>query len=138
MHAAVATLKLGDRVVVRDVIEQDKLIPLIASADALVMPSLREPFGIAAAEALALETPAVLTEVDGFKELVGDSHGALLVPPANPAVLAEAIMTIRNDPAAAKAMADRGRRRVDERFSIDACARRWQAIFAAVHEGRRP
>lgn len=49
----------------------DQLFPLIQAADAVVIPSLREPFGIAAAEAMLLGTPVVLTRVDGFVELGG-------------------------------------------------------------------
>ena len=62
----------------------DQLFPLIQAADAVVIPSLREPFGIAAAEAMLLGTPVVLTRVDGFVELVGESEGALMVPPGDP------------------------------------------------------
>lgn len=72
-----------------DALPQDKLFLLIQSADAVVLPSLIEPFGIAAAEAMALGTPTVLTDIDGFKELVGDSNSALKVPVNDSSSLAE-------------------------------------------------
>ena len=72
-----------------------QLFPLIQSADAVVIPSLREPFGIAAAEAMLLGVPVVLTRVDGFLELVGDSEGAVMVSPNDPRGLAEAIWSLK-------------------------------------------
>ncbi len=56
----------------------DQLFPLIQSADDVVIPSLREPFRIAAAQAMLLGVPVVLTCGDGFVELVGDCEGALM------------------------------------------------------------
>jgi len=67
----------------------DQLFPLIQSADDVVIPSLREPFGIAAAEAMLLGVPVVLTRVDGLIELVGDSEGALMASPGDARSLAE-------------------------------------------------
>jgi len=46
----------------------DQLLPDLWSANAIVIPSLREAFGIAAAEAMPLEVPVALTRVDGFVE----------------------------------------------------------------------
>ncbi len=136
LHAEIARLGLAENVSMLGVLDQTELMPLIAAADAYVMPSLREPFGIAAAEAMALGTPTILTEVDGFLELVGDSGAALMAPPANPQMLAERIMQIRRDPGAARAMGQMAAQRMADRFSLDACAHRWIEIFRAVHEGR--
>jgi len=58
-------------------LRQAELFPLIAASDGVVLPSLREGFGIAAAEAMALGMPVILTRIDGFMELVGDSDVAL-------------------------------------------------------------
>ncbi len=136
LRAEAARLGLGDVVIIEDVLDQTQLMPLIAAADAYVMPSLREPFGIAAAEAMALGTPTVLTETDGFLELVGDSGTALMAPPADGPALANRIAQVRSDPAAARAMGERAARRIADRFSLDACASRWIEIFDAVQHDR--
>lgn len=129
-------LGLGGQVSLAGVLDHAELMPLIAAADAYVMPSLREPFGIAAAEAMALGVPTVLTEVDGFLELVGDSGAALMARPADAESLADCIARIHADPAAARTMGGKAARRIAERFSLDACARRWIEIFEAVHAGK--
>lgn len=136
LNQDVARLGLGDVVQIHDVIDQTRLIPLIAAADACVMPSLREPFGIAAAEAMALGVPTVLTAVDGFVELAGVDHAALLVPPADPPALAEAIRQLSEDCSMAQTLGKRGARRIAGHFSLDACAERWAEIFDAVHTGQ--
>ena len=129
-------LGLSDRVICHDVLEQAELMPLIAAADAFVMPSLREPFGIAAGEAMALGVPTILTEVDGFIELEGGTNSALMSPAADGQSLANCILELRADPERAQAMGRRAAARIAEHFSIDACARRWIEIFDAVQIGK--
>ena len=79
LRARAAELGLTEAVEFAPPMPHDQLFSLMQAADAVVIPSLREPFGIAAAEAMLLGVPVVLTRVDGFVELVGDSEGALMV-----------------------------------------------------------
>lgn len=64
-------------------------------ADLLVLPSRKETYGMVVAEALARGVPVVAGEVGGVPEALGhDPHGrrpGLLVPPEDPAALAEAL-----------------------------------------------
>jgi glycosyltransferase involved in cell wall biosynthesis len=110
----------------------DQLFLLIQAADAVVIPSLRETFGIAAAEAMLLGTPVVLTRVDGFVELVGESEGALMVLPGDPRSLAEAIWSLKKDPDLRRAVAERGRARIAKNFEISVCASKWAQLFDRV------
>lgn len=60
---------------------------LYAAADVCVMPSVHEPFGIVALEAMASGVPLIATEVDGLGEIVADDQGneyALIVRPDDP------------------------------------------------------
>lgn len=61
--------------------------------EVLAMPSLKEAFGTAAAEALAAGTPAVVTDSGGMKEYVTERCGAV-VPPSDPAALAAALLNV--------------------------------------------
>ncbi len=122
---------IEDQVQIHNVIDHAILFPLIAAANAVVMPSLREPFGIAAAEAMILATPCILTAVDGFKELAGDA--ALLVPPANPEAIADAILKLRDNPKFASELGLAGQRRVQDNFDISVCANRWNEILRSAH-----
>lgn len=129
LQAQVERLGLTAAVTIGPIIPHAQLLPLIRAADALVQPSLREPFGIGAVEAMALGTPVILSDVDGFCETTDGGRVARLVPPGAAAALAAAIGELRDDPATARTRADAARAHVRAHFSIDACADRWHAIL---------
>ncbi|MFB2623898.1 MULTISPECIES: glycosyltransferase family 4 protein [Methanothermobacter] len=61
------------------------------AADIFVLPSLEEPFGLVALEALACGTPTIATSVGGLREFVRDSETGYSVPPRDSAAIAEKI-----------------------------------------------
>ncbi|RZS43392.1 glycosyltransferase involved in cell wall biosynthesis [Herbihabitans rhizosphaerae] len=75
----------------------DELAGLFASAEVACVPSVFEGFSLPAVEAMTCGTPLVATTAGALPEVVGDA--ALLVPPANPAVLAGALTTVLRDSA---------------------------------------
>jgi glycosyltransferase involved in cell wall biosynthesis len=66
------------------------------SADVVVVPSRREPLGLAAVEALACGTPVIAAAVGGLIEVVRDGENGVLVPPADPGALASALGRLRD------------------------------------------
>ncbi|HEX59052.1 MAG TPA: glycosyltransferase, partial [Methanomicrobia archaeon] len=62
----------------------------------VVIPSLYEPFGIVALEAMAAKTPLVASAVGGLSEIIGEKEG-LKVPPDNSDKLADAIIDVLTD-----------------------------------------
>jgi glycosyltransferase involved in cell wall biosynthesis len=81
-------------------------------------------------EALAFQRPAIATAISGIPELIRDGDTGLLVPQADAAALAEAILRVRGDPEAAEAMARRGRAFVEAHFDLAANAARQMALFS--------
>jgi glycosyltransferase involved in cell wall biosynthesis len=69
-------------------------LPLL---DCFVLPSLSEGLGYAVMEAMVAGLPIVATRVGGIPELVRDGEQALLVEPANPEALAEALTRVLLD-----------------------------------------
>ena len=122
-------LGLHSIVTLQGIVPQPDLHKLLAASDCVVLPSLREAFGLAAAEAMVTATPVILTSVDGFIELVGDSECALIVQPANYIELADAILKIMTDPIFAMQLGIKGRQRVVENFDISICALAWRELF---------
>jgi glycosyltransferase involved in cell wall biosynthesis len=122
---------LANQVTFSPVIPHERLLPLIAAADAVVLPSLREPFGIAAAEAMALGVACVLSDVDGFRELTAGADCALLTPPGDADALAAAVLRLHSDPALVANLGRRAREHVCARFGIAACAERWIDLLEA-------
>ncbi len=89
--------------------------------DLLVVPSLEEPFGTVAAEAAAAGTAVVASHVGGLSEVVLDGETGVLVPPGDPARLAEAVGALLDDPDRLRAL---GRNALEhaQRFSPGAYA----------------
>ena len=85
---------------------------LLRAADIVVVPSLYEPFGLAATEAMAAGTPLVASRVGGLAEQVEDGVTGLLVSAGDAAELREAISAVLDDPRAAAERAHEARRRL--------------------------
>jgi glycosyltransferase involved in cell wall biosynthesis len=68
-------------------------------------------------EAMALGTPVVASDVAGIPDALADGCG-VLVPPQNPAALADGIATLLADEAARRRIAACARRRVEERYDV--------------------
>ncbi|MTV48151.1 glycosyltransferase [Heliobacillus mobilis] len=119
-------------------------VGLLRGADVAVFPSLYEPFGIVALEAMAAETPCVVSETGGLTEIVKHRHNGLKAYPNNPGSLAEQIKTALGDELLGKSMTKTGAREVREIYSWDAIAARTVDVYnsvetvRAVPERRRP
>lgn len=70
-------------------------IPLwLGAADALILPSLSEAFGIVNAEALAMGIPVIASRIGGIPEVVEDGRSGLLIEPGSSQAIAEALDSI--------------------------------------------
>ncbi len=90
-------------------VDRDRLPELLRSADVLVVPSTwNEPGALTAGEGMASGLPVVSSRVGGLPDIVGEA--GILVPPGDPAALAEALRALE-DPAerARRAEASRAR-----------------------------
>jgi D-inositol-3-phosphate glycosyltransferase len=78
---------------------QDTLPYYYAAAEAVVVPSHYESFGMVALEAMACGTPVVASQVGGLAFLVQDGVTGFTVPVDEPAALADRLLRLLNDPA---------------------------------------
>src|SRR5260370_1323528 len=106
---------------------------IMAALDVLVLPSLKsEAMSQVIPQALAVGTPVVGTTVGGTPELVRDGETGRLVPPADAAALAAAILDFLRDPERARALARRGRALLLAQHSMDAALARTLSVYDAV------
>jgi glycosyltransferase involved in cell wall biosynthesis len=105
---------------------------LFARATVFTLPTLWEPFGIAFLDAMACGVPCVGTAIEAVPEIVEDGKTGLLVPPGDPAALAEALLALLGDPARARAMGAAGRARVQGRFLWSHVGARLDGLLQSV------
>lgn len=88
------------------------------NADIVLVPSRQEPFGNVAVEAQLAARPVVVAGVQGLTEIVTDGETGLVVPPEDPAALADAVARLVNDPALSTRLAGTARDAANRRFSL--------------------
>jgi starch synthase len=105
------------------------VIQLLSHATVFACPSLYEPLGIVNLEAMACGTAVVGSAIGGIPEVVRDGETGLLVPPDDPAALAEAINVLVGDAERAAAMGRAGRDRVVAEFGWPQVAAQTVALY---------
>jgi glycosyltransferase involved in cell wall biosynthesis len=121
--------QLPEGAVFHGALRPDALAVLLARASLFALPTLREAFGLVLLEAMAFGLPVVATAIEAIPEIVSAGETGLLVPPRDPAALADACAALLADPARARRLGEAGRVRVAERFGWDRAAARMLAVL---------
>ena len=121
---------LNDRVIFAG--HREDIPELLASFDIFVLPSQSEGFGRVNLEAMAMGKPVISTNVGGIPEVVVDGVTGILVPPDDPNALSRALMKLLDDPSQRESMGREGRKRVEERFTLQGHVQRIQLIYRDV------
>lgn len=103
----------------------------LSNADIAVVPSLIEPFGTVAVEAMAAMRPTIASNTEGLAEIVDHRATGILFPPGDAAALAEAVKELTEDPEFALRLAKNGRNSVIARFNYDVYQ---DQIYSTVRE----
>jgi glycosyltransferase involved in cell wall biosynthesis len=101
--------------------------------DILVMPSENEGFGYAAAEAMAAGVATVVSDASSLPEVVGDSGNSGVIFPVNDYnALSHELLSLWESPGKRKRIAEAGRNRIVERFSLDRMLEDTEEFFASL------
>ncbi|MEX2551238.1 MAG: glycosyltransferase family 4 protein [Nitriliruptoraceae bacterium] len=103
------------------------------AADVAVVPSIYEPFGLVAVEAMACGTPVVVGDTGGLREIVSDGSG-LSFPPQDAGALADALVRVLTDDELAADLVTKGLERARDRYDWGAVARRSADIYRQAGE----
>ncbi|HEY6312522.1 MAG TPA: glycosyltransferase family 4 protein [Streptosporangiaceae bacterium] len=126
----VGQLSLADRVTFTHGLDDEAFSALLASAETAVVPSLYEGFSLPAVEHMASGTPLVASRSGALPEVTGEA--AVLVAPTDSEELAGVLRRLHDSPAERAALADRGLRRISERFAWPAVAQATVAQYCEV------
>ncbi|MFJ6387420.1 glycosyltransferase [Streptomyces sp. NPDC091972] len=116
-------------------------VPWYRAADLVVLPSRWEGMALAPLEAMACGRPVVVTDVDGARESLPPALAPrCLVPPENPAALADAVAALLLDPSSRTSLGHQGRRHVlsthDVRRTSEAVAGLYRDLLDAEPAAR--
>lgn len=118
-------------------LDHDELLAMLHRADAAVLPSHYEPFGLAALEAAAAGTPLVASNVGGLGEAVIDGDTGMSCPPRDVPALAAAVCAVLDDPAAAQQRAVAARDRLSADFDWHTVADETAQVYLAAKRRER-
>ena len=110
-----------------------------AAGHLFVLTSISEGFPYTLIEAMACGRASVATDVGGVSEAIGEAVGevaGLVVPPRNPAALAQACLRLLRDDTLRQTMGTAARSRVMEHFTVDRAIGAFDEMYTALGSGR--
>jgi glycosyltransferase involved in cell wall biosynthesis len=100
--------------------------------DLLVMPSVREGFGLAVAEAMSCGLPVVASNSSAIPELIDDGKGGFLCPVGDVKTFADKINLLADSPKLRREMGEYNRAKVEKMFTLDRMVKEYQDLFQEV------
>lgn len=129
-------MKLARKLKVSDHVQflgmQEQLVPLLSVADAFLLPSAQESFGLAALEAMSCGVPVIASRVGGLPEVITDGVSGFLHPPDDLSGMADSAVRLLSDDAARDRMAKAARRTVRERFCVSLVVPMYEQYYGEV------
>jgi L-malate glycosyltransferase len=107
---------------------------VMAAMDIVLVPSVDEPFARVILEAMSLGKPIIGTTSGGTPEMLEEGESGLLVPPRNPAALADAIVAV-SEAELARRLGNNARSRALNLFTVESHVRQIREIYAEVAGG---
>jgi glycogen(starch) synthase len=128
----VRSMGLTHKVLFTGFVEDETLLKLQKCADVSVVPSLFEPFGIVALEAMAAKSPVVVSDTGGLSEIVEHDSTGVKVYPNNPDSLAWGITKILLDENYKNRIRENAYKKVQGKYDWDKIAQQTKRIYEAV------
>ncbi|MGA9388457.1 MAG: glycosyltransferase family 4 protein [Candidatus Bathyarchaeia archaeon] len=123
---------LAHKVMFTGFIEDETLRRLQTCADVSVVPSLFEPFGIVAVEAMAAKSPVVVSDTGGLSEIVEHDVNGVKVYVSNPDSLAWGITKVLTDNSYANWLRTNAYKKIQEKYNWNKIAEQTKTIYSNV------
>ena len=132
LRQVVAGLGIESKVRLLGFISDEDRNKLYRVADCAAFPSLYEPFGIVALEAMAARVPVVVSKVGGLQEVVQHAETGITVYPDNPGSCAWGIVHTLQHPEWAQQRVENAYRKVETVYSWDTIAKQTMGVYRQV------
>jgi glycosyltransferase involved in cell wall biosynthesis len=107
----------------------ENIKPLLDQCDIFLLPSKWEGFGYVLVEAMACRKPVIAFHASSNPEIVADGESGFLVKDFNTDQFAEMIFLLANNPTLRLQMGEKGRKRVEERFTLERAVKEMEALI---------
>jgi glycosyltransferase involved in cell wall biosynthesis len=132
LSGLVKGMGLENKVLFTGFVDDDTLRKLQRCADVSVVPSLFEPFGIVALEAMAAGSPVVVSDTGGLSEIVEHDVSGVKVYVNNPESLAWGITKVLTDDGYANWLRNNAYKRIREKYDWNKIAQQTKTIYNNV------
>jgi glycosyltransferase involved in cell wall biosynthesis len=123
---------IAHKVMFTGFLDDETLRKLQKCADVSVVPSLFEPFGIVALEAMAAGSPVVVSDTGGLSEIVNHDVDGVKMYTGNPDSLSWGITRVLTDEGFANGLRANAHRKVQEKYNWDTIARQTKNVYETV------
>jgi len=100
--------------------------------DILLMPTVREGFGLSIAEAMACGLPVVATNCSAIPELIDEGKGGFLCPPGDVDAFAEKLKILASSPKMRQEMGEYNRSKVEKEFTLVRMIKEYKRLFQEI------
>jgi glycosyltransferase involved in cell wall biosynthesis len=114
----IAKLGVGQQVFLEGPCSQERVRQMYRETDLFALASFAEGVPVVLMEAMSMEIPCLATWITGVPELIRHGEDGWLVPPSDPAALAEAIAYLMDHRELRQRLGVNGRQRVQERYDL--------------------
>lgn len=138
LRRRIAEAEVEDRVTLRGLVPRARLAQELRDHDVYLFCSTwDEPFSAGLLEAMCAGLPCIATTTGGTPEAIEDGRNGLLVPPARPADLAEAILRLTSAPGLCRDLGAAAASDVRRRWSFDAYVDRLEETYGRIVDAHR-
>ena len=132
LSGIVKGMGISQKVLFTGFVDDETLRRLQTCADVSVVPSLFEPFGIVALEAMAAKSPVVVSDAGGLAEIVEHDVDGVKVYPGNPDSLAWGITKVLTDETYANNLRNNAYKKIHEKYNWDKIAQQTMSAYKTV------
>ncbi len=126
-----------ERVLELDTVDLATKTDAFAACDMFCLPSSQESFGVVFTEAWTFGRPVIGCDIPAVREVITSGQDGFVVAQRSDEI-ADRILFLLDNPAERQRLGENGRKKVQERYTWPALARRTEEIYEKVLSGREP